>query len=282
MDDTLGSVGVYVDVANITINGGRGMRYDVLRDFAARSGDRPARLNIYTAFDKERAAEDHEYRTRAEAFHDRLRDYGYKVIIKPVRWYTDEEGVDHPKANIDLDMAVDVILQARSLSRVILVTGDGDFVRVVHALQNMGTRVEVIAFQNVSRDLREAADFFFSGYLVPGLLPISHNRQERLSWGETGSRVRGICYAFHHDNGYGFLRFIKGAEYLEDNLWITDSRDPDSPYRSAFVHHSKLPEGVSSEQLPSRRIFFEFDLAPPRSEGSDNPEAINVELSGRI
>jgi hypothetical protein len=31
-------VGVYVDVENIARNGGRGMRFDVLRDYACRDG----------------------------------------------------------------------------------------------------------------------------------------------------------------------------------------------------------------------------------------------------
>ena len=31
-------VGIYVDVENITMNGGRGMQYDVLRAFACRGG----------------------------------------------------------------------------------------------------------------------------------------------------------------------------------------------------------------------------------------------------
>ena len=55
--------------------------------------------------------------------------------------------------------------------RVVLITGDGDFVQVVRALQNMGCRVELVAFQNVSYDLRCEADLFIPGFLIPGLLP---------------------------------------------------------------------------------------------------------------
>ena len=36
-------------------------------------------------------------------------------------------------------------------------TGDGDFVQVVRALQNKGCRVEVLAFDNVSEELRREA-----------------------------------------------------------------------------------------------------------------------------
>ncbi len=277
-----GRVGVYIDVANITMNGGRGMRYDVLREFASRAGDQPARLNAYTSIDEDREEEDVDYRKRMDGFHSRLRDFGYKVVLKPVRWYTDEEGFEHPKANVDLDMGVDVLLQSRHLDRVVLVTGDGDFIRVVQALQNQGTRVEVIAFQNVSRDLREVADFFFSGYLVPDLLPVSHNWDERTSWGDVGSRVRGICYRFADEGGYGFLRYLRSAEIVADNLWITDTRHERSPWASAFVHRSQLPDDLNIEHLPSRRIFFEFELAPPRDDNSDSPSAIKATVAGRF
>ena len=56
----------------------------------------------------------------------------------------DVNGERYGKANADLDMAVDMLLQSERLDRVMLVSGDGDFVRVVQALQNRGLRIEVI------------------------------------------------------------------------------------------------------------------------------------------
>jgi len=55
---------------------------------------------------------------------------GYKVIEKRVKWFVDEAGNRYGKANADLDMAVDVLLQSENLDRVLLITGDGDFVQV--------------------------------------------------------------------------------------------------------------------------------------------------------
>src|SRR5438270_12276894 len=105
-------VGVYVDVENIMRNGGRGIRYDVLREFACRDGAQPVRLNAYLAFDEERARRDADYRDRSLRFHFALRDVGFKVIEKPVQWYTNEDGVRVSKANSDLDLAVDILLQS--------------------------------------------------------------------------------------------------------------------------------------------------------------------------
>jgi uncharacterized LabA/DUF88 family protein len=68
--------------------------------------------------------------------------------------YVDDEGVLTTKANADMDLAIDAVLQARNLDRIILLTGDGDFIRLVLALQNMGCRVEVIGFNNKVRNLK--------------------------------------------------------------------------------------------------------------------------------
>jgi len=171
-------VGVYVDGANVAMNGGWGMRYDVLREFAARGGAEVVRLNAYLAYDEERAKSDDAYRRGQESFHSSLRDMGFKVIRKLLRWYQDESGKRYGKANVDLDMAVEALLQSEHLDRVVLATGDGDFVRVVRALQNKGCRVEIVAFDNVSRDLRREADMFLSGYLIPNLQPIPSSRGE--------------------------------------------------------------------------------------------------------
>jgi len=254
-------VGVYVDVENIARNGGRGMRFDVLRDYACRGGAEAIRLNAYLAYDEDRAEHDVEYRQRATRYHFALRDMGFKVIEKPVRWYTNEDGVRVSKANSDLDLAVDLLLQSAKLDRVVLSTGDGDFVQVVRALQNMGCRVELVAFQNVSYDLRCEADTFFSGYLVPGLLPIQNKTPP---WGELGSRVRGTCYHFNAEKGFGFLRFLARL----GDLSLTETREAECPYQEAFFHRSQCPPGFDVNLLPSRDTIFEGTLHQGREESN--------------
>jgi uncharacterized LabA/DUF88 family protein/cold shock CspA family protein len=261
-------VGVYVDIENITRNGGRGLRFDTLRAFACRDGGEAIRLNAYLAYDEERAGRDIDYRSRATRYHFALRDVGFKVIEKPVQWYTNEDGVRVSKANSDLDLAVDMILQSAKLDRVVLVTGDGDFVQVVRALQNMGCRVEVIGFQNVSYDLRCEADLFLSGYLIPGLLPQSRTP----AWGEIGGHVRGTCYHYNSEKGFGFLRYLVSL----DNLTVTDTREEGSPYRDAFFHCSQCPANLELTLLPSRDLIFEFTLVRGRDEAKT--EGIDLSL----
>jgi uncharacterized LabA/DUF88 family protein len=269
-------VGVFVDAENVRYNGGYQMRYDVLRRFAAREGGCLQRLNTYQAVDEERAKEDMDYRKKSRSYQQMVRDFGWKIFVKPVRRYTDEAGNVTTKANADLDMAVEAMLQADKLDQVLLVTGDGDFIQVVTALQNMGCRVELIGFRNVSGDLKKAVDTFYSGFLIPDLLPVSY--EPRNEWGTAGSCVRGVCTKWFGDKGYGFLRFIN---QISPNLWITDPRDPLSPYTSVFCHVNELADDVTEDMLMNRDTILEFYLQA--SEQKDNGlVANNVRLAFNV
>ncbi len=253
-------VGVYVDVSNIAQNGGFGMQYDVLREFACRNNGVAIRLNAYVAYDEEMAKRNPEYKNKSENFHSILRDFGYKVIVKIVRWFTDEQGNKYGKSNADLDMAVDTLMQSERLDYVLMVSGDGDFVQVVRALQNKGCRVEVLAFKNVSHLLKKEADVFTSGYLVPDLVPIEYYHENDVK----RRVVRGVCYSFFPEKGYGFMRFMKE---LRGGLWITDSRKSESPYGTAFAHSTQFPENIDLTTLPNREQIFEFELKDVKDKG---------------
>ena len=256
-------------------NGGYRMRYDVLREFACRDGAELVRLNAYVSFDADRARTDTVYDKNTHRFYALLRDFGYKVIIKEVRWYEDENGKPYAKADADLDLAVDMLLQSENLDRVLLVTGDGDFARVVAAVQNKGCRVEVVALDNASFVLRREVDLFMSGYLIPDLVPTVVNggpTPDAAPWGEVGSIVRGTCY-FHKIN-YGFMRFLR---VNGPRLWLTDTQHPDSPYETAYFHDSNLPENIDPLQLPSYSHVFQFELAESRHP-TGKFEAKNIQM----
>lgn len=241
--------GIYVDAENIKMSGGYGMRYDVLVDLAGSGTSVMLRANCYLAEDRERTRKDPEYRQKVYFYHNILRQCGFKIIKKYVRRYHDEDGNVTTKANADMDLAIDALLQARNLDRIILLTGDGDFIRLVTALQNMGCRVEVIAFDNVSHDLREAADSFISGFLIPGLLPIQTNGQN----GEGGWQ-RGTVANFNPDRGFGFFRYFR----MQNDVLKAET---------VFFHLSKSSlEGDHHFQDPNR--IFEFRIV-------DNPSNDN-------
>ena len=249
-----GKVGIYVDAINVTMNGGFGLRYDVLRKFACRDGSSPSRMNVYLAYDERRAEEDQSYREKTTRFSEVLRDFEYKVLEKPVQYYEDgETGEVITQSTVEMDMAVDMIMQAENLDKIVLLTNNGSYVSVVNAVQKQGARVEVIGFDDMSENLKNEADMYISGYLIPGLLPI----ESPYPWGKTGSRVRGVCYDFSHSDGYGFMRFLVK---MNGKLWITDSRFEESPYNTVFAHISQFEDNFDTSFLPSRDLIFEFDL----------------------
>lgn len=65
------------------------------------------------------------------------------------------------KADWDVGMAVDAIVASPKLDTIILFTGDGDFIPLVHYLKEHGCQVEVVSFgRSSSGRLKEVADQF--------------------------------------------------------------------------------------------------------------------------
>ena len=85
------------------------------------------------------------------------RRHDYKVVSKDIRKYGDGK----VKANLDIELVVDMMKTARNLDVAIVVSGDGDFAPAIRAVQEMGVRVEVVSFRgNTSSDLIDVADQF--------------------------------------------------------------------------------------------------------------------------
>lgn len=239
-------IGIYIDAANINLNGGYNMRYDVLKAYCTQE-DVPLRMNTYVSFDRIRAGKDQAYHQKQNRYFSILRNFGYKVIVKDVKWFFDDSGNKYGKANADLDMAVDMLLQAQKLDKIYLLTGDGDFKRVVQALQNLGIRIEVIAFENISQELKNEADVFTSGYLIPNLLPMA---EEEPTWGEENSRVRGICY--HTQDKFGFMHLMNPAfKYEEVFFHISAFKNKTQPSLEQVYEFTlkKAPRGWQAEQI---------------------------------
>lgn len=244
---------VYVDAENIKRCGGWGMRYDVLRKYAERDGAQLLRANAYIAEDVERRDTDGGYREKIDRYYANLRRLGFKIFRKPVKRYTDEEGNVTTKANADMELAVDCLLQSTSAHRVILVTGDGDFTRLIVALQDRGHTVEVIGFKYVSRDLRDTADFYYCGFMIPGLVAVEGEEAGNLHVGHVGSWVRG--------SDYGFFRYL-----VFENGGLVESR--------VFVHLSAVAEPERVELLSGGSLFG-FSVEP-NPQFPDRTRAANV------
>ena len=93
-------------------------------------------------------------------------DYnGYTMVTKPTKEFTDAMGRRKIKGNMDIELAIDVLEMAEHLDHVILFSGDGDFRRLVEAVQRRGLRVSVVSTIKssppmVADELRRQADDF--------------------------------------------------------------------------------------------------------------------------
>jgi len=145
------NVAVFVDVANIFYAAkAAGVDIDYVTLLKAATAGRDfVRAYAYTGLDPEN--------DNQRQFHAFLARNGYKVISKDIRKYGD----GRIKANLDIELVVDMMKTARNLDIAVVVSGDGDFASAIRAVQEMGVRVEVISFRgNTSSDLIDVADLF--------------------------------------------------------------------------------------------------------------------------
>ena len=145
------NVAVFVDVANIFYAAkaaGVDIDYVTLLKTATAGRDF-VRAYAYTGLDP-----DNENQRQ---FHSFLARSGYKVVSKDIRKYGDGK----VKANLDIELVVDMMRTAQNLDIAVVVSGDGDFAPAIRAVQQMGVRVEVVSFRgNTSSDLIDVADTF--------------------------------------------------------------------------------------------------------------------------
>src|SRR5688572_3292529 len=142
---------MFVDVANMYY-AARGQDVDV--DYVAllkhaTKGRDLIRAYAYTGLDPENENQ--------RKFIDFLAKNGYKPVIKDIRKFGD----GRMKANLDIELVVDLFRLADRMDIEVVVSGDGDFAPAIRALQDKGVRAEVISFKpNTSSDLIAVADEF--------------------------------------------------------------------------------------------------------------------------
>ncbi|HKX07903.1 MAG TPA: NYN domain-containing protein [Stellaceae bacterium] len=154
-------VAIFIDGANLYA-AARGLGFDIdykrLLDLFASKG-RLIRAFYYTAL-----IEDQEY-SPLRPLVDWLDYNGYTMVTKPTKEYTDAMGRRKIKGNMDIELAIDMLDMAQYLDHAVLFSGDGDFRRLVEAVQRRGVRVSVVSTLRsqppmVADDLRRQADTF--------------------------------------------------------------------------------------------------------------------------
>ena len=93
-------------------------------------------------------------------FRDALISLGYTVRTKVLKeYYDDNSGRYSQKANLDIEIVVDMFNTVDQYDRVILFSGDGDFERAIELLRSKSTHITVVSTEGmIARELRNATD----------------------------------------------------------------------------------------------------------------------------
>ena len=149
--------------------------------------------HLVRAYNYTALVEDQEY-SPIRPLIDWLDYNGYTMVTKPTKEFTDAMGRRKIKGNMDIELAIDVLEMAEHLDHVILFSGDGDFRRLVEAVQRRGLRVSVVSTIKssppmVADELRRQADDFIE---LSELAPlIARNPSERVARPAAGAALNG-------------------------------------------------------------------------------------------
>ena len=172
-------LGLFIDGANLYA-AARSLGFDIdykrLLDLFASKGHL-VRAFYYTAL-----IEDQEY-SPIRPLVDWLDYNGYTMVTKPTKEFTDAFGRRKIKGNMDIELAIDVMEMAPFLDHIVLFSGDGDFRRLVEAVQHKGKRVSVVSTIRstppmVADELRRQADNFMELMELMPQIARSHGARE--------------------------------------------------------------------------------------------------------
>ena len=154
-------IALFIDGANL-YSAARALGFDI--DYKSLLGLFSEQGRLVRAFYYTALVEDQEY-SPIRPLVDWLDYNGYTMVTKPTKEFTDSSGRRKIKGNMDIELAIDVLEMAEHLDHIVLFSGDGDFRRLVEAVQRRGVRVSVVStFRSsppmVADELRRQADRF--------------------------------------------------------------------------------------------------------------------------
>jgi uncharacterized LabA/DUF88 family protein len=158
-----------------------------------------------------------------------MRRNGFRVIQKELKTFYDGSR----KANLDVEIAVDMLSLAGRYDTAVLVSGDEDFVYAVNAVAYKGCRVEIAGFRsNTAPKLIDVADYF-------------------IDLGEIADRVR-------KDHGHRYdehqITEQQPTQYLHEQIQIEES--PDGSYQSSLRVVLETSIETETEELNAATDFI--------------------------
>ncbi len=147
-------VGIFVDVPNLIYASERrniNLDFGRVLDYFTR-GRQLVRASAYAPI-----SDDPQAKLESQRFVHHFVGHPYRVITKPLKRFSDGS----MKANFDIELAIDILTMSERLDVVVLMSGDGDFRRLVELVASRGVRVEIVAFaEAVSTELKAVADLY--------------------------------------------------------------------------------------------------------------------------
>ena len=151
---------LFIDGANLYTTAkvlGFGIDYDrLLKEFQSRG-------TVVRAFFYTTIIEDQD--NIFQPLLDWLAYNGYTVVTKAAKEHFDSIGRRKIKGSIDIELTVDAMQLADHIDEMVLFSGNGDFCRLLEAMQRRGVRVTVVSTTStqpptISDELRRQCDLF--------------------------------------------------------------------------------------------------------------------------
>ena len=177
-------VAVFIDGANL-FNATRSLGFDI--DYKKLLAMLSSKGRLMRAFYYTALLDNQEY-TPLRPLVDWLDYNGYTVVTKSAKEFTDAAGLRKIKGNMDIEVAIDVMDMASHVDHIVLMSGDGDFRRLVEAVQRKGVRVSVVSTIRtrppiLADELRRQADNFVELVEIQGDImrdPVYRERREAM------------------------------------------------------------------------------------------------------
>jgi len=99
-------------------------------------------------------------------FYKKLKSFGYNLYLKPVKLYVQEDGTTKRKANCDVDMTFYLMKEMKNFDRVIILSGDGDFLPVLKYLRELNKEIIILARgERTAKEIRQFAGANFRDFI---------------------------------------------------------------------------------------------------------------------
>ena len=103
-----------------------------------------------------------------QAYLNALTNMGYALVTKPIKTIYDPETCDSKqKANLDIEIVLDMFNTIDNYDMAVLVSGDGDFERALQLLKARGKKFKVLATASmIARELRNVCGMHYIDFLT--------------------------------------------------------------------------------------------------------------------